>query len=1256
MPTEFELYLQQMSPEQDSSKEEDDFLYTPESMSYGKIEGYDEIIVDPLEQEEDYELPSLTTSKKRSLQDLRNDKEFDNRASRFLQGIEANEDIFEYLRDSDYSLSSAMVRSAQTGNWTEEQKKDYVYLREQFDNAEINSFKERFQAITNITGDIILDPLNIVTALFAIPSGGTTLGVRGSLGVAAQQGVKRKLASEVGEKAAKETAKQLTRGQATRNVALFTGAEGMAWGGLHNYFLQDIDIDLGLAEDFDLGSVGASALLGGVAGGVIGGGMKYATYKGPKKSSAPSGNKDVDDVPVTEMPETHKEMEFKFSNEDDIIKTSKIKNLKEKVLEEYKIDKFINSTKKTKDKAIATFIGKPTTSFLEYVDKSPKLKELLSKIRYDFDTTLTSKGEFLVKAKSYGLALGERTGLYNAGLGRALGVLNKTGKEALITQKDNISLITLLRDKNLVATKSESFSNKDKKFIGDLVGTKHKGVEITDEIALSYGGTLKDGKIIYDGTNGVRNLLDSTFKDISLANLFKEGTLNLGGYMPRLFNYTKLKDNRELFQEKLITAKHADPINTIDDITIKTDDGDIIKGKKQDAVGLDEEVFGRNFLKEQGVKEREDGYFYLEDATPEQALKAKQAKASKIVDDMLEERWTPFDIKMMKGSNARGASSGYLQARRFTNLNDNEISFVLEDDLQKILESYFSNSARSIERAKFFGRTETEFFDTYLKPIREELKSNGIDENEANAIQERLRLVYQRITGIETFKDDPLKKTAFARTTSDVLKISQQMAHLPLATISSVTEPMLLLARARKGDGFNVAKDIGRSIKKEVHDIMFRTIKGFRRARGAEISDIADETLLGKTFKSSLKDEDWSELYQTGLALEQAVQERIEGLAGEGLHSGWAKKLQNGFFKVNLLTQWTKAVQLASFTSGKRLIRQNAESLSNGGLSKNKQQYLTEQLGDLGINANEAVVWYRKSLKDGVFNDSLSKELPFYNESYTSGANRFVKEIILNPSSAEANRPLWMSTPTAQLLVQFAGYPTVFTNTVLKRFSNEVATDFKQFGKTGKLSSFQSTPKALATGVLMTTVAHHMNVLRSGGDNLVDRETGKEREWNELGVEAVRRWGGLGPFEYAQKYGGEQRRNAGDITALFKTFAGPVPQDLIDSVLYRKGWWELAATNAPGYSAYDLILGKGTKKELRKKAREMDKNSTDKVEEFKSSYGYARGGIVTNVPNVKDEPDEMINRRTGLPFNASSEAVQDLEDRELKSQMKGLGL
>ena len=34
----------------------------------------------------------------------------------------------------------------------------------------------------------------------------------------------------------------------------------------------------------------------------------------------------------------------------------------------------------------------------------------------------------------------------------------------------------------------------------------------------------------------------------------------------------------------------------------------------------------------------------------------------------------------------------------------------------------------------------------------------------------------------------------------------------------------------------------------------------------------------------------------------------------------------------------------------------------------------------------------------------------------------------------------------------------------------------------------------------------------------------------------------------------------------------------------------------------------------------------------------------------------MISRVTKQPFNESSESVQDVEDRELKAQMKSLGL
>ena len=63
-----------------------------------------------------------------SLTDLEKDPEFAKRAERFLQGIGRNENIFEYLRDENFSLSSAFIRSTEVGDWTEQEKQDYIYL------------------------------------------------------------------------------------------------------------------------------------------------------------------------------------------------------------------------------------------------------------------------------------------------------------------------------------------------------------------------------------------------------------------------------------------------------------------------------------------------------------------------------------------------------------------------------------------------------------------------------------------------------------------------------------------------------------------------------------------------------------------------------------------------------------------------------------------------------------------------------------------------------------------------------------------------------------------------------------------------------------------------------------------------------------------------------------------------------------------------------------------------------------------------
>ena len=229
-------------------------------------------------------------------------------ANRFLESIGSNDNIFEYLRDAEYSLSSALVRAKQANQWTPEQQRDYNYLNQQFKNAELKGFKEHFGLIKDLGFDIVADPLNVLAALFAIPSGGATLAGRAALGEAARQGAKQLLKQSV--KSAKPLAK-------------ITAAEGAIWGGLHDYFLQDIAVDTGMINDIDLNQTAFSGLIGGLAGGVFGGGLGTGM-------AAVQGSKYAKFV----------EKEFKYANNSDIDFVGP--KVREEVETDHRIDQALN--------------------------------------------------------------------------------------------------------------------------------------------------------------------------------------------------------------------------------------------------------------------------------------------------------------------------------------------------------------------------------------------------------------------------------------------------------------------------------------------------------------------------------------------------------------------------------------------------------------------------------------------------------------------------------------------------------------------------------------------------------------------------------------------------------------------------------------------------------------------------------------------------------------------------------------------------
>ena len=126
-----------------------------------------------------------------TLDDLENNEQFQEISERFLTSIgEQSDDIFEYFRDADFNLAKGLKRMVDTGNFTEQQKQDYAYLRSTFDGADMGSMKQYLGLIKDAGIDMISDPTLLGAVLFTPVSGGTSLATRLASSKAAQQALK----------------------------------------------------------------------------------------------------------------------------------------------------------------------------------------------------------------------------------------------------------------------------------------------------------------------------------------------------------------------------------------------------------------------------------------------------------------------------------------------------------------------------------------------------------------------------------------------------------------------------------------------------------------------------------------------------------------------------------------------------------------------------------------------------------------------------------------------------------------------------------------------------------------------------------------------------------------------------------------------------------------------------------------------------------------------------------------------------------
>ena len=1155
----------------------------------------------PVKQQSFQPLDYRTLKPNYGVTDFENNKEVIRDAEKVLGYFGSNDEVVEWLRDAEISTTSLVARALKSKNAPGDVKSAYARLQNNFRKAKLKNPTEWAGLLKNGFVDVMADPLTIVSLMAAPFTAGASTAATKALNLAIKQGLKRYSMSEATKLAARP--------------AILTGAEGAAWSGLHNYYNQDLDINLGLRNNLDLNEL----ITATTAGGVIGGSLGFV-------SGALDGRKFF-------------KKSYIMHNPDAQIKIADSKTRKQVVETEQAYDAILPTQKSPRvllERTIGTLVGKATTPLLTTAKSSKTLDYFLRMLRYDYGRTTFGSG-FKEKTDEAALSLSEGISL---GFGKRHypleQIFNKLGRtsrfknffQARITEQDNAALLKLLQTRGT----AKQFKYKE------------EVLDISDEVKEAY--------------KGVKKLLDDTFDEGVDAGIFRKPN-KVQNYFPRIFSFGLLQANKDQFKSLLKTHGYATPVNTkpkkykkyYNKLELDKKEGErtIELGIPADAKTIDQETFG--LQEKYGVDSFEDLAIQRGADEADVAEKAIDLKADAIVENMLAMRHTPFEFRP---TGSVGAGKGYMQHRVFTKIPDDELADFLETDVTDVLTDYFTSTTQTIERTKRFGLTNGDFEKNIVEQIRKELNDNlptnltteqKIQYSEdIEAVLQKVRDLHGKSTGLDVDRPTTLGGGKLQEI-SEWGRLSQQMAHLPLAVISSVTEPIIMLSRVGVTDVPAATAEIGKSLVKGIQKTVDRTIQGAR------------SSITGKkvTFKD-LDDDYWKELYEVGLALESATLDGFDRLAsGDALTGKRAKGFQNMFFKMNFLTQWTQSVQAASFVTGQKIIRRNAQklyedsigatTLSTGNFRNagvNQKDYLTGQLNELGIDEQDAINWYRQSLNENKeFDVNLSQGLDFYSEKYLPGAGRFVNEVILNPSVAAANKPLMFSSPAGKLLFQFAGYPTAFNNIVMKRFVNE---SFKY--------PMSASPKVLGATLAMTSVAVLGNYLRSEGTSFVDYQTGRPKTEGEIIADAWARWGGFAFFDYGRRINQNFKYGSGTIGSIAKGVTGPLPADIVDTILYRKGLFSLGASNFPGYGALGLV-DKNIQKNARKAGRDLDNKLAEFIfGEKKSSSSnrrvrYRTGGPAVNVPNAPARPEERVNKNTGMPYDLEAgPAAQPEKDRK----------
>ena len=311
--------------------------------------------------------------------------------------------------------------------------------------------------------------------------------------------------------------------------------------------------------------------------------------------------------------------------------------------------------------------------------------------------------------------------------------------------------------------------------------------------------------------------------------------------------------------------------------------------------------------------------------------------------------------------------------------------------------------------------TQRQKIKDLAKIINSNLKQLG-----PNAISNKELALMRDIFDAIQHNYNPIRSERIKKTQRHFLTY-QYMLTLPLAALTALTEPLIVLSRVGPTHAiYGGIKAAQNTLRQGMRSV-------FPKIPLSEAEEAARSIL---------------QLYDGTLA------ERLGNIAGVDVNRKWTDK----FFRTIMLTQVTQLSRDIALQAGLRQTKQDIVSVIRGntagkltkGQTLAKKRLLEMGLVEENFNNPEVVAWIEGGARGRpplIINKAMSK---------------FVDEIIMAPNVV--NRPLWMSDPHYAMISQLKGFMFTFGNTVGMRLWREV---FKPLAK-GRIPLGEAAKYAMA--------------------------------------------------------------------------------------------------------------------------------------------------------------------------------------------------